>query len=168
MSALTGRLISTSWPTAGERDALGRGRDRSQRINFWELPMRLGSLAVAAAMSVFVAPVGQSRVCHPASVRIASRNLCERSERTYAQYRRGGYRGVYRGAYYRGGYRRAYYAPRGVYRRTYRRAYRRAASYPSSYYGYTSPSSYYRPYTLSACPLSTGGPTHARAYYRRR
>ena len=43
--------------------------------------MRLGSLAVAAAMSVFVAPVGQTRVCHPASVRIASRNLCERSER---------------------------------------------------------------------------------------
>ena len=132
--------------------------------------MRLGSLAVAAAMSVFVAlSVGPVSATPPASGSPAGTSASVLNE-AYAQYRRGGYRGAYRGAYYRGGYRRAYYAPRGVYRRTYRRAYRRAAYYPSSYYGYTYPSSYYRPYAyrgayyrgggvLSACLLSTGGPT---------
>ena len=81
MSALTGRLISTSWPTAGERDAT---RARTRQVATHQL---LGGADEARIVGRrrgherFRGPVGRTRVCHPASVRIASRNLCERSER---------------------------------------------------------------------------------------
>ena len=81
MSALAGRLISTSWPTAGERDAT---RARTRQVATHQL---LGGTDEARIVGRrrgherFRGPVGRTCVCHPASVRIASRNLCERSER---------------------------------------------------------------------------------------
>ena len=141
------------------------GGDRPQRINSWEVPMTLGSLAVAAAMSVFVALSAGPVSAIPVSGSTAGTSASGVNE-AYAYYRRGGYRGAYRG-----GYRRAYYAPRGVYRRTYRRAYRRAAYYPSSYYGsygYPSSTFYHRPYAYRGAYYGGAyrGGSYRRAYYR--
>jgi hypothetical protein len=116
--------------------------------------MRLGSLAFAAAISVFMALSGGPVSAIPPTSGSTGGMSVSGPNEAYA--------------YYRGGYRRAYYAPRGVYRRTYRRAYRRAAYYPSSYYGYTYPSSYYQPsaYRGAYYRGAVRGGYYRRAHYR--
>jgi hypothetical protein len=121
--------------------------------------MKTGSLAVAAAMSVFAALLVGPVCAAPQTSELPAGTSVSGLNEAYAHYRRAGYRGAYR---------RAYYAPRGVYRRTYRRAYRRAAYYPRSYYGYTYPSSYYQPsvYRGAYYRGAIRGGYYRRAYYR--